>query len=202
MNVMLNSEGLSDPVAAWSQGAIQPLFGLDGANLDAVLRVVDGPEGGRPECGVISYMVTPWRARYVGADGVVRDVQSFRMRGTHADERYWLYCCECGTARLAGSRELEGLGTSECGKCGALATATGCRRWHAWGVCPDCKPSVAECSAAAEKAAGRDAQRRRAEDGPPTKAGPGALSHRSAGSSGPTGGVPLAGGLDRIDVTG
>lgn len=187
MNVMLSSPVTGRPVMAWSQGAVLPSVVVDNPYLDQVLIVGEPEADGKPGSAVMMTALVPVRHTFSVVGPFPFEVQSFRIRRADGEQRWVLICAECGDCRTVSLEEVRELGTAACAKCGALPSGSGCPRWHNWGTCPECAPSVADHSRAAERACEAETRRRLAEDRQPTKAGPGAPSHGFA--CGPDGGV-------------
>lgn len=199
---MLSRTELADTVAAWVKGQKVVAPGSTGGCYDVGLVPIGGYVEEQPRGFAVVTMAEGVVGRFNTPGPYPMEVQSLRIRRADGVQRRMIYCADCGDVRTIGVEELREVGTQSCAKCGALPTGSGCARFHNWGTCPDCRPSLVDHSKSAQVAGRKAEGKRLAEDGQPTKAGPGAPSHGFACEVGPSGVSPLAGGVDHVDVTG
>lgn len=196
MRVMLSSGVDLVGVASWSKGEMRLEFGCEMDAMDKGLLVEGVEEGGRPRAGALVFVLLPWRVPYVCADGRQVAVHTFRYESVAGGAAYLGWCATCGADRRMSLVDLEGCGCWPCARCGALPSNVSCVRWHCWGTCPECPPSVERQSSMMEAAAAKGGVMSVAEDRDHPKAGPSAPSLGSAGLMAGVGGVSPADPVD------
>lgn len=200
--VMLNGGICLGPVASWKGGVKE--LAKEGGNTqpDVQLVVGGGSDPSSPAFAALVHVMVPWAGKHFTQDRGTVGVQSFRCVGLAGNAHHVLFCVDCGYVHRTDDMNVGGVGIKPCPRCTCSPIGEACPRFHNWGRCGDCRPTLAEQSRAMEEAAAAPSRARRRDagrascassvGGPPATKG-GALGILAGSASG----VPT-----RLDATG